>query len=190
MRLITALFLLMCTGVVSAGEKENFDSCLTNIPKAMGLNIALDDSLSGVLNKYKLTKSKNVFGHIYWSGTLKIQNVSLYLQCFFEKSKLIDIFVSRNFDKPCIDSAGVSKEITILNGALNSCLHKTFEMSDGNGFAATFDTVTSKYRIFYSYVSSTLKLKQCGFKIEIENILTDHYKKREEEVGKIINGIK
>jgi hypothetical protein len=185
----TMIFLLGLLGFVMAQEASHSDSCLVTIPNSLGLNICLGDSLGSILRKYKLTKSKNPFGHIYWSAQLKLRNVLVYLQCYFEKGKLVDISIIRNTDLPC-DSANIFKEIESLNNEINRCFNKSFENIKQNGYATTFDTSTPMYRVNYMYLNATSQFKQCGFNIEIQNILTDLYRIKEEEVDKILQNMK
>jgi hypothetical protein len=190
MKMKFAVTFFVCIGFVFAEETQHHDSCLSTIPQSIGLNIALDDSLSSVLRKIKLSKTKNAFGQTYWFSQLKIHEVPVYLQCFFENGKLIDIFITHKSDMPCNDSTDISKEIALVNRSLASCLNRSFDNYNQNDHDVTFDTVVSTFQIRYSYLHSTANRRKCGFSLEIENTLTNHYKIREEKVDEVIRNLK
>jgi hypothetical protein len=179
------VILFVCIGFVFA-EEIRYDSCLAAIPKSLGLNMALNDSLDNVLKKYRLSKTKNAMGQTYWFSRLKIHDVPIYMQCFFENGKLIDVFITHKIDMPCDDSANISKEISLVNSLLTACLNRSFDIPKHDGHDMTFDTVVSTVQIRYSYLLSTTNRKKCGFSFEIENALTDHYLKREEQIEKLL----
>jgi hypothetical protein len=190
MRIKSPLYLFICiVSAVSAGD-PHLDSCLANILKSTGLNIALDDSQRVVLRNYRLTKTENALGHTYWFAQTSLHDVPVYLQCFFENSTLVHVFISHTYESSKVDSSGVSKVITSLNGSLNACLHTSFDTSHPNGFAVTFDTATSDYQLNYSYATATPKSKRCGFSLNIVNTGTNHYKIREAAIDNILGNIK